>query len=95
MDKRRKIMTVLTTNHIAAQARKQQKDKTKRNVELRKANVLTYLKTAREQLGQAQDVLAPKTELWNQIGKLDCEVEDIMDELKEGGYDEDSLRVPR
>ena len=38
-------------------------------------------------------VLAPKTELWNQIHQFDSEIEDIMDELKEGGYDEDSLKV--
>lgn len=86
-------MTIFTTNSLAAQARKQYKAKTKREIELRKANVQTYLKTAWEQLGQAQSVLAPKTELWDQIHRLDSEIEDIMDELKEGGYDEDSLKV--
>jgi hypothetical protein len=64
-------------------------------IELRKANVLTYLKTAWEQLGQAQSMLAPKTELWNQIHQMDSELEDIMEELKEGGYDKDSLAAIR
>ena len=68
---------------------------TKAQIEFRKENVLTYLDTAWKQLGQAQQMLAPKTELWNQIHKLDSDIEDMMDELSLGRYDEDSLAVPR
>lgn len=68
---------------------------TPQDVEYRKANVLTYLNAAWQQLGQAQLMLAPKTELWNQIHRMDSDIEDMMDELKEGGYDKDSLSVQR
>lgn len=82
----------MTNPHTVRRAKIARDNRAK--IELRKANVITYLKTAWEQLGQAQQILAPKTELWNQIHLIDSDIEDMLDELNEGGYDEDSLGVP-
>lgn len=67
----------------------------KEQQEYRKANVLTYLKMAREHIGQAKLMLAPKTELWNQIHTLDFEFEDILCLILKGEYDDDSFGVYR
>lgn len=58
--------------------------------EIKKAEVLTYLKTALQHLDQAQQRLAGKSELRNEIRALvDRPLDDIIEAIEEEGYEDD------
>ncbi len=59
----------------------------------RKANVLTYLKAAQQQISQAMEILAGKSELRNQIkNELDSPLDDIVMAIEDQDF-EDSFRL--
>jgi len=58
--------------------------------EMKKAEVLTYLRTALLHLDQAQQRLAEKSELRNEIRVLvDRPLDDIIEAIEDEGYEDD------
>jgi len=59
-------------------------------VEMKKAEVLSYLKTALQQLDAAQGRLSGRSELRNQINQLvDSPLGEIVDAISDGDFEDD------
>jgi hypothetical protein len=64
--------------------------------EMKKAAVLGHLKTAWEQICAAEEILAGRCELRNQIYSVfDSPLEDVMEEIKDGNFDDDFRLIDR